>query len=299
MKEDRERRTEKYRPWERWTDDDDASQKRRLDSVSPSMTSDSGQWLLTPMEFEYKPKIFDDPRDANSDKENMPPLEPAPMPILNIAESDFLDRTENLLRKDVKWEAHMAQQVPLPRSSSPYPVNKFGSLEQLEPENEDDDMDMRAFMERLANDKRLPKPKCGPRLMIQNFFSSPMTFPDYIAMNAAATEPTKPPIKEVRGILPKKKKLPQGWLICLKRSPPNIGFQNNDIYKLHTSDEEHHYEEPKEKEACQEDKETKEKNMHIFYKLNIKDNVDLSNAPHEEKYTDENYESIDGWETAV
>ena len=80
----------------------------------------------------------------------------------------------------------MAQQVPVPRSSSPYPVDKPGSLEQLEPETEDDDTDVRDFMERLANDKRPPKPKCGPSLMIQNFFPTPLTCPDYIAMNAAA-----------------------------------------------------------------------------------------------------------------
>ena len=47
----------------------------------------------------------------------------------------------------------MVQQIPLPRSSSPYPVNKPAPLEQLEPET-DDDMDVRYFMERLANDKR-------------------------------------------------------------------------------------------------------------------------------------------------
>ena len=49
----------------------------------------------------------------------MPPLESIPMPVLNIKESDFLDRTEKLLDKDANWEAHVAQQVPLPRSSSP------------------------------------------------------------------------------------------------------------------------------------------------------------------------------------
>ena len=39
--------------------------------------------------------------------------------------------------------------------------------------------------------------------------------------------------------------------------------------------------------------------MHIFYKLNIKDNVYLSNTPHEEEYTDEHYESIEEWGTTV
>ena len=54
----------------------------------------------------------------------MPLLEPVPIPVLNIAEGDFLDRTKNLLGKDMKWEAHMAHQIPLPRSSSPYPENR-------------------------------------------------------------------------------------------------------------------------------------------------------------------------------
>ena len=119
LKEDRERSTEKYQPWERHTDDEDNSPRRRLDSVSPSITSDSGPWLPTLTEFEYKPQICNDPRNVSSDKENMPPLQPVPMPILNIAESDFLDRTENLLGKEMKWEAHVAQQIPLPKSSSP------------------------------------------------------------------------------------------------------------------------------------------------------------------------------------
>ena len=132
-------------------------------------------------------------------------------------------------------------------------------LEQLELET-DHHMDVKDYMERLANDKRLPKPKCGPSLMIQNYFPSPLTSSDYIAMTAAA-ESTKLPIKEIRGILPVKKKMPHGWLACLKRTPPKVGFQNNDIYVAHTRDEEHHYKEPKEKEESQETKEPEEKNM--------------------------------------
>ena len=192
----------------------------------------------------------------------MQPLEPATMPILNIAESNFLDRTESSLGKETNWEAHMAQQVPLPRSSSPYPVDRPGPLEQLEPER-DDDMDIRDYMERPANDRRPPKPKHIPSLMIQNNFPSPQTSPDYIAMTAAA-ELTKQSLKEVRGILPEKIKMSSGWPACLKRMPPKVGFQNNDIYMKQTSDEEHHYEEPKEKEEYQETKELQEKNMQVF-----------------------------------
>ena len=64
------------------------------------------------------------------------------------------------------------------------------------------------------------------------------------------------------------------------------------MYAVHTNNDEHHYEEPKEKEP-------KEKNMRVFYKLNLKDNVDLSNIPYKEEYTDENCESIEEQETTV
>ena len=85
-KEDWEMRTEKYRPWKRWTDND--SPRYVVDSLTPSVTPDSGPWLPTP-KFEYKPKLFNDLRGTHSDKENMPPLGTAPMPVLNIEESDF------------------------------------------------------------------------------------------------------------------------------------------------------------------------------------------------------------------
>ena len=101
-----------------------------LDSLTPSISSDSGAWLPTP-QFDYKPKLFEDPRNSHSDKENIPPLESAPMPILNIEENDFLDRTEK----------------------------SFGERQlmgsQQEPETEDD-MGIRDFSERPANDKRPP-----------------------------------------------------------------------------------------------------------------------------------------------
>ena len=72
LTEDHERQMEKYRPWERHTKDSESNPRRRLDSLSPkktndsSVTSDSGPWLPTPTEFEYRPKIFDDPRNVTS-----------------------------------------------------------------------------------------------------------------------------------------------------------------------------------------------------------------------------------------
>ena len=194
LKEDREKRTEKYRPWERWTDN--GIPRCRLDSLSPSVTFNSGPWLPTP-KFDYKPKPFSDPRSTHSDKENMPPLEPAPMQVLNIEESDFLERTEKLLEKNSKWEAHIAQQIPLLRSSSPYPDNNHTRpLEQIESETEDD-MDVRDFSEEPANDKRPPKSPQKPKVMLQNLILPPGC-PDYMAMNAAVAGIPKPQHIEIR-----------------------------------------------------------------------------------------------------
>ena len=189
LKEDREKRTAKYSPWERQTNDEDKNSRCRLYSLFPSMTSYSGPWLPTP-EFEYKPKLFNDPRNINSDKENMPPLEPNQMPVLNIEESDLLERMEKLLEKDNKWEAQVAQQIPLPRCSSTYPDTQPGIMEQLEPKTEDD-MDVRIFSERPANDKRPPKPLHKPMVMLQNL-TPPPGCPDYMAMNAAIARTPKP-----------------------------------------------------------------------------------------------------------
>ena len=140
------------------------------------MTSNSGPWLPTP-EIYYNPKLFNDPRGTHSDKENMLPLETAPMPVLNIEESDFLDRTE--------------KQVPPPESSSPYPKdNQPGSSEQLEPKTEDY-MDVRDFSERPINDKRPTKPARQPKVMLQNLIPLP-DCPDYMALNAAVMGIPKP-----------------------------------------------------------------------------------------------------------
>ena len=69
----------------------------------------------------------------------------------------------------MNWEAHMAQQIPLPRSDSPCAEDRPGAMGQLEPEM-DDDIDIRDFSERPANDKRPPKPICKQEVMIHNFF---------------------------------------------------------------------------------------------------------------------------------
>ena len=156
---------EKYRPWERHTKDNEINARRKLDSLSPrkinnsSMTSDSGPWLPTPTEYEYRSKIFDDPRNLSSNKENaLPPLESVTIPTFKITEEEFLERTEKLLGKeDSKWEAHVAQQIPLPRASSPYPDDRQETLEQLELET-DKDIDITDYMRDLPITGDHPNP---------------------------------------------------------------------------------------------------------------------------------------------
>ena len=85
-------------------------------------TSDSGTWIPTPSEFEYRPKIFNDPRNISYDKENALPVDSRTAPTfnnLNITEDKFHNRTENLLGHESNWEIHVAQQIPLPRSAHP------------------------------------------------------------------------------------------------------------------------------------------------------------------------------------
>ena len=112
--EDRHQRTEKYKTWVKYND----GQRQILDSMTVSNLSDSGDWIHSP-EFNYKLKLFNDPRNSDSSKENMPPLEPITTPIFNTREWEFLNKTEKLLGTENNWESHVAQQIPLPRTSSP------------------------------------------------------------------------------------------------------------------------------------------------------------------------------------
>ena len=92
--------------------------------------------------------------------------------------------------------------------------------------------------------------------------------------------PIKSHRNEIWGTLPDKR-VPHGWPACLRRQPPRVAFQNNDIYVV--DDEE--YEEPR------------ERHPKVQYKLKIADNPAAQNMPHEEAYSNNNYESID--ETAI
>ena len=182
--------------------------------------------------------------------------------VLNVEEKDFLDWTEKLLGTDNRWEAHMAQQVPLPRASSPCPSNnQLGSLEQLESFT-DDDMDIRDSSERPANDLRPSKPPRKPKVILQNL-PSPPGCPDCMAMNHVVMGIPRPPLPEIRNFLPEKKKVPIEWPAYLKRSPPNATFNNNDIYARSDESSKNLYEEPN-KNKTEEDQGPKEKNMRVF-----------------------------------
>ena len=63
LKEDKEKRREKYRPWAKWTDND--SSRWALDSLTLSISSDSGA-LIPTLGFDHKPKLFNDPRNSHS-----------------------------------------------------------------------------------------------------------------------------------------------------------------------------------------------------------------------------------------
>ena len=249
----------KYRPWTKWTDNDD--HRWVLESLTPSLSSDSRAW--TPSHgFDCKPKLSNDPRNSQYSKENIPSLESVPILILNIEDAEFLNRTDKLLGKDHKWETHVVQQVPLPRTSYPCPSNSHtGSMEQLETVTEDD-MDIRDFSERPTNDLRPTKLIRKTRVIHQSLIPPP-GYPDYVVMNHAVMGIPKPTLPEIRAILLEKKKVPRGWPTCLKRSPSMATFHNNDIYAKSAESSKNLYEEPQETKT-QKEQGPKEKNMHFL-----------------------------------
>ena len=88
-------------------------------------------------------------------------------------------------------------------------------------------------------------------------------------------------------------------MACLyKRSPPKATFNNNNIYAKSTESSENLYEEPCERKA-EGDQGPREKNIRVFYKLNIDENTDITSTPHKEEYNEQNYESVEELESAL
>ena len=166
-----------------------------------SMTSDSGPCPSSPTEAEYKPRFFDEPDCLSSDKENVPPTESVTPPSLkNLRLEEGTNGNEN---EATSWEANVARNiVTTPRASSPYP-KRASTLEELEPDTDDDIIDIPNFAERPANDRRSPqhKPNFMTHTVTQGHCPTPQNSPTYLPMNAVAATPAKPSRTEIQGIL--------------------------------------------------------------------------------------------------
>ena len=134
-----------------------------------------------------------------------------------------------------------------PRASLPFP-KWTSTLEDLELDMDDDIIDVIDYSERPANDKRPPRPKQTDttHATTQGHCPTPQNSPTYLAMNAVVAAPAKPHRTEIWGILPDKRKVPHGWLACLRRQPPRVAFKNNNIYMIN-DEEANSYEEPRER----------------------------------------------------
>ena len=194
------------------------------------------------------------------------------------------ERTNGNENEATSWDASVARNiVTTPRASSPYP-NQTSTLEELEPNTDDDIIDIIDFLERLANEKRSPWPKHNfmTHTATQGHCPTPQNSPTYLAMNAVAASPTKLHRTEIWGILPDKKRIPHRWPMCLRKTA--IQGCIYDIYMVN-NEESDTYEE------------LKERHPRVMYKLKVSKDPASKNMPHEEEFDDDNYKSID--ETAV
>ena len=207
----------------------------------------------------------------------MPPIESVTPPSLRNLSLEEENNDDNE-HEATSWEVNVARNMDLlPRSSSPYPKKKTHTLEDLETDTDDNMVNMTNFFDRPQNEKRSPRPK--PLEHNSEQCPTPQNSPTHMAKLPVSL--VKPHRNEVWGILPDKRRVPHGWPACLRRQPPRVAFRNNDIYVIEDED----YEEPRERQPK------------VQYKLKIADNPAAQNMPHEEDYSDNNYESID--ETAV
>ena len=191
------------------------------------------------------------------------------------------EEANNNKNKATSWEASVARIVMMTlRESSPYP-KQTSTLEDLEPDTDDDIINVTNYSERPANDKRSPQSKQAvtTHTTTQGHCPTPQNSPTYLPMNAVAAAPAKPHRTEVWGILPDKRRVSHGWPACLRRQPPRVAFRNNDIYMV--NDEEGDIYE-----------ELRERHPKVLYKLKVCKDPTSKNMPHEEEFDDNNYESI-------
>ena len=159
--EDTEKQTEKFRPWKKPTKDGKQVPRKLPGVLTPwkndnSMTSDSGLCPSSLTENEYKPRFFDKPDCLSSDKENIPLTESVTPPSLkNLSLEEEVNGNEN---EATSWEASVARNVIMTPRASPF-LKWTSTLENLEPDTDDDIIDVTNYSERPANDKRSPQPK--------------------------------------------------------------------------------------------------------------------------------------------
>ena len=281
--EDTEKQTEKFRPWKKPTKDGNPVPRKPPEVLTPqkndnNMTSDSGPCPSSPTENEYKPRFFDEPDCLSSDKE-IPPTESITPPSLkNLSLEEEANNNES---KAASWEASVARNIMMtPRASSPYP-KPTSTLEDLEPDTDDDIIDVTNYSERPANDKRSPQPKQAvmTHTMTQGHCPTPQNSPTYLPMNVVVA-PAKPNRTKIQGILPDKRRVPCGWPACLRNQPPRVAFRNNDTYMVNDKESNIY-------------KELRERHPKVLYKLKVCENSTCKNMPHKEEFNDDNYESID------
>ena len=179
LTEDHERRTKKYRPWEKHTQCVMIDPMERVEPIlllkvhDSGSSSDSGAWVQVAGDLEFTCKIFNDPKNTSSHKENTPII--GTQTTLTINDLNITDdtgpeglpeRTTNFVgpycpKYMLKWprclcitesdfEDNMTQQMP--RTSSPYPDDSDKRLEKLEMET-DDELDETDYRARPANDR--------------------------------------------------------------------------------------------------------------------------------------------------
>ena len=122
--EDKEKQTEKFRPWKKPTTDGKPVPQKLPGVLTPqkndnSITSDSGPCPSSLTENEYKPRFFDEPDCLSSDKENIPLTESiTPPSSKNLSVEEEANDNKN---KATLWEASVARNIMrTPRASSPF-----------------------------------------------------------------------------------------------------------------------------------------------------------------------------------
>ena len=177
--------------------------------MTTAWPSDSRPCPSSLTETEYKPKFFNEPEYLNLDKENIPPTgSVTPHSLKNLSLEEGNNNNGN---KATSWEASVARNiVTTPRACSPY-LKWTSMLEDLEPNTDDDIIDITDILERLANDKWSPqyKHKChDPTHWLKDTAPHLKTAPHIYPWMQQQQHLPNCTRTEIWGILPDKKRIP-------------------------------------------------------------------------------------------